>query len=160
MSLLLRNGQVCSSSKIRFKYRSVQARHRFICIQATTAALYEVKIFARSSQQISQISVLSQLRGLRCGPAWACRGEERGHLHKPVKNWAEHQCYCSQLHKNTAVQYGNESQVMPFAYYLGINTNPLRIGRWTLSTLRSPEPLWSSVWYLFGLMFPLASAQT
>lgn len=59
MSLLLRNGQVCSNSERRFKYRSVQARHLFICIQTTPAALYAVKIFAGSSQQISQASVLS-----------------------------------------------------------------------------------------------------
>lgn len=74
---------------------------------------YVLKIFARLSQQIS---LRYQLHRLPCGPALACQEKKSGCLHKPVKNWMQHECYCSQLHENIAVQYGNESQSVMFTY--------------------------------------------
>lgn len=157
MFLLLCNGQICATSKICRKYRNIQARHLFICVQTTAAALSCFEDFCKIVT--TDFSVLSAPSSA-CGPAWACQEKKSGCLHKPVKNWMQHKRYCSQLHKNIAVQYGNESQSMLFTYSLGINTNPLRIRWWTLSTLSSTQLLWSNAWYLLGLMLPMVAAQT
>lgn len=75
VSLLPCNGQVCGSSKIRLKYRSVQARHLFICIQAATSALYIMKFLQGHHNRFLK-SQCYQLHCVLCSLAQVCQAIE------------------------------------------------------------------------------------